>query len=46
MEYTCKQTAEASDHITSMLKDVFSHKKMEIGSLNEAVTREAGGSAI
>lgn len=33
--------AEASDHITSMLKDVLSHRKTEIGSLNEAVAREA-----
>jgi len=34
-------TAAASEHITSMLKDVLSQRKTEIGSFNEAVAIEA-----
>lgn len=34
-------TDSAREHITSMLKDVLSRRKTEIGSFNEAVAREA-----
>jgi len=34
-------TAGASEHITSTLKDVLSHRKTEIGSANQAVAQEA-----
>ncbi|MBW1863388.1 MAG: hypothetical protein JRJ02_13610, partial [Deltaproteobacteria bacterium] len=34
-------TAAASEHITSMLKDVLSQRRTEIGSFNEAVAIEA-----
>ena len=34
-------TAAAAEHITSMLKDVLSQRKTEIGSFNEAVATEA-----
>ena len=34
-------TTAAAEHITSMLKDVLSQRKSEIGSFNEAVAKEA-----